>query len=145
MTTHIEADESVGTLNSAASDRIKLASLGARLMAQLIDGMIAFAIGFAAMFVAQLFGERALPGLWLIGGYLVYFLFSDGLPGGQSLGKRLGGIRVIHSETHAPCTYWQSFCRNATQILGVFDWIFILFKARQRAGDIFADTIVVVK
>jgi uncharacterized RDD family membrane protein YckC len=75
---------------------------------------------------------------------LAYIIFSDALPEGQSLGKRVMGIAVVDRRTGRPCTAWQSFLRNVLlAILGFFDWIFIFGERHQRLGDMAAGTIVV--
>ena len=74
---------------------------------------------------------------------VLYILFADGLGEGQSIGKRLLGIRVVDSRTGAPCTYRQSFVRNIFYIIGIFDWICIFGEQRQRLGDMVARTIVI--
>lgn len=76
-------------------------------------------------------------------GWLLYLLLCDGLPGGQSLGKRLTKISVVHVTTGKPCSYWQSCARNFTMVLGVFDAVFIVGKQRRRLGDYLGRTKVV--
>lgn len=44
---------------------------------------------------------------------LTYALIADGLGGGQSLGKRIVGLRVLGT-TGAPCTFLESVRRNLT-------------------------------
>jgi uncharacterized RDD family membrane protein YckC len=73
--------------------------------------------------------------------WLVYFLFKDGL-GGQSVGKRMMKIRVVHHDTKRPCSFGQSFWRNLPSIF-VFDWLFALGKRQMRLGDMIANTEVV--
>jgi uncharacterized RDD family membrane protein YckC len=75
---------------------------------------------------------------------LAYLLLADGLPGGQSMGKRILGIAVVDRRTHEPGTYGQSLGRNLLlAVLGIFDWVFIFGHTRQRLGDRAANTIVV--
>ena len=74
---------------------------------------------------------------------IAYFLFSDSLPNGQSLGKRLLGIVVVDERSYLNCNPWQSFLRNiTTPFLSVIDWIFIFFGSRKRLGDMLANTVV---
>ncbi|MFN8424345.1 MAG: RDD family protein [Anaerolineae bacterium] len=74
---------------------------------------------------------------------IAYALFADGLPGGQSIGKRILAIRVVDEATGAPCTYRQSFIRNLVLSIGSFiDALFIFGARRQRLGDLAARTIV---
>ncbi|HEY7640521.1 MAG TPA: RDD family protein [Steroidobacteraceae bacterium] len=118
-----------------------LASLGQRLGAQLIDTALTVVI----LTLSFLFGIVATA-ITIIGAILafVYLLLADGLPGGQSVGKRALGIAVIDRRTRAPCTYGQSFLRNfLLMMLGVIDWVFIFGDRHQRLGDMAANTIVV--
>jgi hypothetical protein len=115
------------------------AGLSDRVVGQIIDGSIAFSPVFL------LYAFDAPPATFVVGLVLLfgYHLFADGLPGGQSLGKRLLGIAVVDDRTAKPCSYGQSALRNAAQILGWLDWIWILGEERKRAGDHFAKTRVV--
>jgi uncharacterized RDD family membrane protein YckC len=73
-----------------------------------------------------------------------YYLFSDALPNGQSLGKKLLGMSVIDERSYLNCNLYQSFMRNiTTPFLNVLDWIFIFFGSRKRLGDMLASTIVI--
>ncbi len=73
-----------------------------------------------------------------------YYLFADGLAGGQSIAKRWLGMAVVDARSGAPCTFWQSFVRNLLlAILGPLDWLFIFGGRHQRLGDKAASTIVV--
>ncbi|MGB1009201.1 MAG: RDD family protein, partial [Thiolinea sp.] len=74
---------------------------------------------------------------------LGYFLFNDALPNGQSLGKKLLKIRTISNNTGNSCSIIQSFLRNITTPLGIFDWIFIFSRSRRRLGDLIASTAVI--
>lgn len=118
----------------------QLASVEARLAAQLIDGVIALSLYFVAIPVASLSESLVLLGPAL---FILYYLLSDALPGGQSLGKRLLKIAVVEESSDLPCTLAQSAMRNATQILGFFDWLWIFGSQRKRAGDFLAHTRVI--
>ena len=129
---------------------VDLASLLQRLAARFLDGIVVSipvcALGYAGM---RIYGTVAWPGGVLIAAAILfammYGLFSDGLPGGQSLGKRWVGIRVISADTGAPCSFRQSFVRNILlSFLGPIDWFFIFGERRQRLGDKAAGTIVIV-
>jgi uncharacterized RDD family membrane protein YckC len=129
---------------SAVRESVVLASRGNRLLAQLVDGVVAavpFYLGTAFVtFSVTLSGVAFTIGaLW----FGFYYLFADGLSGGQSLGKRWLGMHVVDEKTGAPCTFWQSFIRNFLQVLGPLDWIFIFGDKHQRLGDKAAGTIVV--
>ena len=118
-----------------------LASRWQRLGAQVIDSVLMLMI----LLMAALFGMAA-PFLGILGvvAALAYLLLADGLPRGQSVGKRVLDISVIDRRTLKPCTYGQSFVRNfLLALLGLIDWIFIFGSTRQRLGDMAANTVVV--
>ena len=118
-----------------------LASIGDRFTAQFIDGLIAFAFGAAFYYSAKAL-QWPLELAFL--GWLLYLLACDGLPGGQSIGKRVTKSSVVHIRTEQPCTYWQSLLRNfPILVLGVIDAAFIMGKQRRRLGDHLAKTKVV--
>jgi uncharacterized RDD family membrane protein YckC len=121
--------------------QLPLASMGDRFTAQFIDALIALVAGAFMYFVATAIG---LPLELCILVWLAYLLFCDGLPGGQSIGKRFTKSSVVHVETGRPCSYWQSCLRNACLIfLGLLDLVFIIGKQRRRLGDFLASTRVV--
>ncbi len=119
----------------------QLASIGERFTAQFIDGLVALGAAVACFFAARSLG---LPLDLAFVGFGAYLLFCDGLPGGQSLGKRFTRSSVVHIKTEQPCRYWQSFVRNlCLMILGVVDCAFIAGQQRRRLGDFLAQTKVV--
>ena len=123
----------------------ELAHPGKRYQGQFLDGLVSVCIFFLCMYAAKSLG---LEGQWvdvlIIGLPFIYFVFSDALPNGQSLGKIPLGICVVSKSTGEPCSLLQSFARNfLTPILGAIDAILILGKQRQRLGDKFANTIVI--
>lgn len=122
-----------------------LAGLGRRLGGQWIDSLITlfvlFAVGKAAEFVGV---SQDAVGILAFGSAAAYYLFSDAMPNGQSVGKKLLGMSVIDECSNLNCNLYQSFMRNiTTRILSIFDWIFIFFGSRKRLGDLLASTIVV--
>lgn len=71
-------------------------------------------------FILILAAAEALPKAgWLAG--LTYLLISDGLLKGQSLGKKLTGLRVETAEG-VPCTMKDSILRNSTLAIGLLLW-----------------------
>ncbi len=71
-------------------------------------------------FILILAVAEALPKAgWLAG--LVYLLISDGLIKGQSLGKKLTGLRVETADG-VPCTIKDSIVRNSTLAVGLVLW-----------------------
>ena len=122
-----------------------LAHPGKRFQEQFIDGLVAYLLGFVSYYVIDALIGRA-PAVYVgVAVGIIYFLLSDALPEGQSVGKKLLKIQVVSQKTRQPCSLFQSFLRNVTFPLGVFDWVFILFGSHRRLGDFIASTIVIKK
>lgn len=116
-----------------------------RLLAQLVDALVG-AVPILLALAASIISEFLVPVLSLFGmaWWIGYFLLADGMPGGQSYGKKMFGMRVVSAETGEPCTIFQSFIRNLLlSVLGPLDWIFIFGEQHQRLGDKAAGTIVI--
>ncbi|WP_236408470.1 RDD family protein, partial [Pseudomonas gessardii] len=63
-----------------------------------------------------------------------YYLFSDAMPNGQSLGKKLLGVSVIDERSYISCSLFQSFMRNIiTPFLSFIDWVFIFWGGTKTA------------
>ncbi|MFW9080120.1 RDD family protein [Pseudomonas sp. P2757] len=122
-----------------------LAGLGRRWGGQIIDSIVTFALFFIVARVLEFVGvpasQAGLVG-FCVG--VAYYLFSDAMPNGQSIGKKLLGMAVIDERSYMDCNLYQSFMRNiTTPFLNFFDWIFIFFGSRKRLGDMLASTIVI--
>jgi uncharacterized RDD family membrane protein YckC len=123
-----------------AEEDLRLASLGDRFLAQVIDNITALLLGLAFYFIGRSFGHPAIAMI----GYFGYYIFSDGFWNGQSLGKRWVKIAVVNKTNGKPCSFLRSAVRNISLlILGIIDVIFIFGKNKQRLGDYAADTEVV--
>jgi len=122
-----------------------LAGLSARFLAKFIDLCVAAAMLIVINFS---FGMGTTPYVadrlaWFsILLALMYALFKDGFSG-QSVGKRVLGIRAVERATGEPCSLPRSFLRNMTGGLWIIDAVFIFGEGRRRLGDILADTCVV--
>lgn len=128
----------------------RLASPGRRLAGKLIDGFVASILGVVAYQFAGLSSLRENDKeLVAIAGFLFYFLFADGLPSGQSLGKRLLKLAAVVKATGQPCGIGRSLVRNASAVIfapvfgGFIDWMSIFAQHRQRLGDYIAGTEVI--
>ena len=126
----------------------RFATVSARVGAQLLDSILAFAPVFAFSLGALLLGfEQIFTGaIGLLGAAFVvtYMAFADGMARGQSWGKRLVRIAVVDERTGHPCTYRQSIVRNLSLgLLNIVDLLCLMSKKRQRLGDILAHTVVV--
>ncbi len=128
---------------STQEKQISLAHPGKRFQGQFIDGVVAYFLGFLAFYL--LHNTLGVDAAFILGIAIAmfYFLFSDALPNGQSIGKRCLNIQVVDEETSQPCSLLQSFLRNVTFSLGILDWVFIFFGSHRRLGDFIASTIVV--
>ena len=83
---------------------------------------------------------------------VAYGLVKDGLPVGQSLGKRATGLMVVHLDSNRPCSIGQSAVRTLvllfSNVVPVLGWlvepILVLATAdRRRLGDRAAGTQVI--
>ncbi len=134
----------------------RLANVGSRAIAHTIDWILIWAANFGvAMGIGLLAGiDQAFGGLMLISmylGWMLYFILFEGLWNGQTLGKRLMGIRVRMVDG-TPITFVAAAGRNllrfadfvpAGYLLGIIA-IFTNPKS-QRLGDLAAGTIVVIE
>ena len=126
--------------------------VGTRVIAALIDGVMAYVVGF-------------IPIIGAIAG-TVYMLLKDGLPEGQSVGKKLMKLQVI-TEADTKADFTASAKRNAIfalpialMIIPILGWIMAPFVALviiiieflkikdepqgRRLGDTWADTQVIM-
>jgi uncharacterized RDD family membrane protein YckC len=128
------------------------ADLTLRGLARLVDFTLAFALAQVAPQVGPVVAA-------------FYLLVADGLINGQSVGKRVFGVRVVVIPRRAPAGYHESLLRNAPFALVAVFWsvpllwpvlfvagvpivafeAYMIFTDRLgiRIGDIFADTQVV--
>lgn len=83
-----------------------------RFLAKLIDFLIVGALFAFPTIVGPLAG-------------LTYILISDGLKGGQSIGKRIIGLRVRADSDHSPCDFRKSIIRNG-DLGGMLLWYMII-------------------
>ena len=118
------------------------ASLHMRLFGQILDAIIAILIAVVTALIFSFLNNVGTIVILILVAY-GYLLFSDGFKGGQSFGKMIVKTAVIDSTSGTPCSYGQSFLRNLLQLLGIFDWIFIFGKKRQRLGEKAAGTYVI--
>lgn len=122
-----------------------LAGLGLRLVGKWIDSFISMFVMLPVVELAQFVGFSSdVAKILAFGCGAAYYLFSDAMPNGQSVGKKLLGTAVIDERSYLACNLYQSLVRNITMpFLSILDWIFIFFGSRKRFGDMLAYTIVV--
>lgn len=132
-----------------------LAGLYSRFLAWLVDGVIVLVIAWIALTVvsALLF---PLTGFASAAGFVTWFLIEWGyaitletLWSGQTVGKRMMGLRVIQ-ESGVRIGFWQAVLRNLARPFDRFPILYLvggtvaLFsKSHQRLGDMMAGTLVV--
>lgn len=121
------------------------ASPGRRYLGQLLDFIVTWGIFLASLSLLNALEVARDPAdIISVVGAAMYWIFSDALPRGKSLGKLILGMSVIDKDSGEYCSLWQAFIRNIlTPLIGVIDAIFILSKKRQRIGDLAANTIVI--
>jgi uncharacterized RDD family membrane protein YckC len=128
------------------------ADLTLRGLARLVDFVLAFALAQTGHEVGPLLA-------------VIYLLVADGLTHGQSIGKRIFGIRTMVIPRRVPAGYRESLLRNApfalvalfyvvplwwlllivagVPIVGFEAYMVVSDRLGIRIGDIFADTQVV--
>ena len=110
-----------------------------RIYAWLIDLLLVFGLG--ALFATPL-GWAAST---------IYWLIRDGLFEGQSIGKRLMGLKVVAGEARTRCTFRYSAIRNLLWVIPLVNVVMgvtgLYYLSKDRAGrhwgDRLADTRVV--
>jgi uncharacterized RDD family membrane protein YckC len=120
-----------------------LAHPGKRFQAQFVDELVVLTSGYLAFYLTDILVARDIA--VYVGFFVgtIYFLFSDGMHQGQSIGKKVLNLRVVNLHTRQSCTFLESFLRNITFPLGLIDWAFIFFGKHRRLGDFLASTIVI--
>lgn len=123
----------------------KLAHPGKRYQGQFIDTLVSVVLLTLSIYLVRVFKlEGSYSDFVILTLPVGYFVFCDALPRGQSVGKIILGLSVVHKDTGKYCTLQQSFLRNiTTPIVGAVDILLILGKDRQRFGDRIANTIVI--
>lgn len=132
---------------TSVSTHVK-ASAGTRFVAYLIDAVVAY----IPMLILGLISYR----LSSVGGLIAiaYLLVKDALPatggflGGQSIGKKLMGIKVIKEDTGASIVgdYGTAIVRQVSLLIplfGIIDALMVFSDEKKRFGDKWAKTIVV--
>lgn len=140
---------------------IELASLGRRIIATLLDTSILIALGVITVIAVGLpikpiasvnfsdFGWLASQAVFLII-FIIYFSTLEWLTG-QTMGKKIVGIRVIGQENHGNPTFFSALARNLLRYVDYIPYLFPIIgivlmlatKKRQRLGDLVAKTYVV--
>lgn len=133
------------------------ANLGSRFVAQVIDlavllGMLIGLVAIAAL-LGALTNQSTLPTLLvLIGGFAIfwgYFIVSEAVWSGQTLGKRALRLRAVDVRG-GPISVGQAFIRNLLRIVDFLPTYYVIgaiaifvTRRNQRLGDLAAATVVV--
>lgn len=123
------------------------ASVWRRGVATMIDGLLCVGLGFTAQWLGwstQSLAYQAVTGAIL----LLYFGYFDGSPSGQTVGKRLLGIRVMDFQTGAPLGFGRAAVRQLARgisalALGLGYWWMLWDPERRTWHDMLSDGVVV--
>lgn len=120
------------------------ASIGLRFVALLIDGVILVVVQLVIRAIA---GQAAAQILGAVIG-IAYYAYFEGQPAGQTLGKRVMGIRVIDFNTGGSIDMGRAAIRSVVRLISGFvcaiGYIWALFnKENQTWHDLAAQTVVV--
>lgn len=120
------------------------ASFGRRLVASLVDGLV---LGVLYFILLAIVGENAALGLGLIAG-IAYYALLEGGASGQTLGKKLLGIRVVDFNSGGSIGYGRAALRYigriVSQIPCFLGYLWMLWdKEKQTWHDKFATSVVV--
>ena len=153
-----------GAVHDVAGEGLELAGRGARLLAAILDGIIAgMMIYVPALIVVWAIGEfedsgesdptmLATAGLLCLIGFIAWAWITALLVAryGQTMGKRLLEIRVVRSDGAQASLGRIFWLRNVVNILlgiiplySIIDVLLIFGVRRQCIHDLIADTIVV--
>lgn len=142
--------------------KFKIAGIGSRATAQLIDWFILGLINFTIFFIAIKLDESFLGELEYISNYMWaviiflffvltwgYFAFYEFLNSGRTIGKWVMGIRVIQDNGQS-ITFLSSLVRNLLRIVDFLPGMYLLgilmiffHSKHKRIGDLVAGTIVI--
>jgi uncharacterized RDD family membrane protein YckC len=122
-----------------------------RAMAWLIDLVIRVGIVFLSLMILGLMGEAGV-GLWLVAVFLIVWVYPivfEVFGNGQTLGKRVMGLRVI-CDNGAPIGWMPSLVRNLLRAVDMLPALYglglissLVDPSARRLGDIAAGTVVV--
>lgn len=153
-------DEDVAILSAEnVSFAVETAGLGSRLAAVFMDmtlqGIIFVILSWLFTLATPFIPISVLPmtfmafvsgGAFLI--FYIYFFLFEWLWAGQTPGKKMAGLRVIHANG-LPITWWPAFLRNLLRVVdflpfgyGLGGLVALSGPHNQRVGDVVAGTIV---
>ena len=130
----------------------RLSGIGSRILAHLVDILIAYAVGriLSEIVAAAIAGSapqaaQAISAVVQILWFFLYFILFEGLWNGQTLGKKAIGIRV-RMANGLPVTWSAAVGRNLLRPADLlyFTGILAMFSTpkSQRIGDLVSNTVV---
>lgn len=136
--------QQVGPPPTGAGPSGPRAGFGRRLVALLIDGVVLL-IPFAILYAIT--SPNAAQALTVVVD-LAYFGYLEGSPSGQTVGKRVMGIRVIDFSTGGPIGFGRAILRYVGRIVSsipcLLGYFWMLWdKEKQTWHDKIATTVVV--
>ncbi|HZC76225.1 MAG TPA: RDD family protein, partial [Ktedonobacterales bacterium] len=151
------SDDLVVSTPERVAFQYEIAGIGSRFLAQIVDSLviivIATAITILAVAVGGILGDGGLAALIeIILGFILlagYFLISEAVWNGQTLGKRAARLRVV-GDRGEPLTLAQAAIRNLVRIVdflplfyGIGMLTLFIGGRGKRLGDFAAGTLVV--
>ncbi len=143
---------------------LPLAGIGSRFLGLAIDTLLQFVLYIAAVMLLTILGVSALgrylswipasfvPALMILFIFCIYwgyFTFFETVWKGQTPGKRLGKIRVIH-QSGRPINVYEAIGRNLLRVIDGLPGIYgvgivcmMISSQHRRVGDYVAGTVVV--
>jgi uncharacterized RDD family membrane protein YckC len=142
--------------------KFKIAGIGSRATAQIIDWIILGLLNFTIFFISIKINNRFLDDIGGLTSYFWaiiiilfflltwgYFAFYEFFNSGRTIGKWLMGIRVIQDNGQT-ITFMSSFIRNLLRIVDFLPGMYLLgilmiffHPTHKRVGDLVAGTIVI--
>ncbi len=135
--------------------RYRVAGMGSRFLAWLVDSSLLIVLGFMGVMVGSVVDlgrpglGQAVISLWVFSLLWGYFLLFEWLWHGQTPGKRLLGIRVIHWRGTS-IAFVQAAVRNVLRVVDALPLLYglgfvvaLCTRSQRRLGDLAAGTLVV--
>ena len=131
--------------------QLKIAGVGDRIIALLIDYLIYFAISILIFIISSVFIGNESDSLYVVSAILMFILFLyffiiEYSFKGQSIGKKYRKIKVVH-ESGIEANLFQYLIRNLIRpidsIYGLGLIVVFITKKDQRLGDLAAGTLVI--
>jgi len=153
MSTGVQETYRIATPEGVSLE-LSLAGLGSRFVAQLVDVFL-MGLVLGAVVVALLvtgtggYAAGAILAATIFSLFFVYPVAFELGAAGQTPGKRLNGLRVVHDDG-SPLTFRSSALRNVLRLVDLLPGLYLVgaiaifaTRSNQRLGDLAAGTLVV--